>query len=352
MPIELSTDQSPEPVASSDTVIACLTQLNSQAGAEPVAADQACGDLDGQPMPLSRVAELAAAFGFSAQWNQLDWTWLKATGFTDPILVLRKDNDAVIVTAGGRAGAEEVSVWDPHHDGVVFFVPREDFERHWSGHALIMSPSRALDTGGAALPRAAGAMKEVQPETEATVSALPSSRDAASPGLSRGLSVLIGSVVLTAICGVGAYYVVVNREAPAATGAATIASTRSPPDVAAPPGALEPAASALPTQPENSVPSAAEIATLSARGDALFRSGDLAAARLFYQRAADAGDGQAAIRLGETFDPVFLEHAQLRGARGDLELALSWYRRARDLGVTEAGLLLRSLEDQKSSDRP
>jgi hypothetical protein len=350
MPIEHSTDQPSEPVASSDTVIACLTQLNSQNGAEPVAADQACGELDGQRMPLPRVAELAAAFGFSAHWNELDWAGLKGTGFTDPILVLRKDNDAVIVTGGGRAGAEEVSVWDPHHDGVVFFVPREDFERHWSGHALIMSPSQALDPGGAALPTTAGAMKEVRPEIEAT--GIPSNRDGASLGLSRGLAVLIGAVVLTAICGVGAYYVVVNREAPPATGAATITSTRSPPDVAAPPGALEPAASALPTQPENSVPSAAEIATLLARGDALFRSGDLAAARLFYQRAADAGDGQAAIRLGETFDPVFLEHAQLREARGDLELALSWYRRARDLGATEAGLLLRSLEDQKSSDRP
>ena len=27
------------------------------------------------------------------------------------------DTNAVVVTAGGRPGAEEVSVWDPHHDG-------------------------------------------------------------------------------------------------------------------------------------------------------------------------------------------------------------------------------------------
>jgi hypothetical protein len=224
MPIEHSTDQSPEPVASCDTVIACLTQLNSQNGAEPVAADQACGDLDGQPMPLSRVAELVTAFGFSAQWDELDWAGLKATGFTDPILVLRKDNDAVIVTAGGRAGAEEVSVWDPHHDGVVFFVPQEDFERHWSGHALIMSPSRGLGSGGVALPSAPGAINEVQPTVEAGGSALPPTRDAATPRRSRRLSILIAAVLLTAaLCGTGAYYVVVDREAPPATGAATIA---------------------------------------------------------------------------------------------------------------------------------
>jgi TPR repeat protein len=31
-------------------------------------------------------------------------------------------------------------------------------------------------------------------------------------------------------------------------------------------------------------------------------------------------------------------------ARGDLSTALSWYRRARDLGVAEAEILLKSLE--------
>jgi TPR repeat protein len=89
---------------------------------------------------------------------------------------------------------------------------------------------------------------------------------------------------------------------------------------------------------------ALEIAALLARGDALLHKGDLAAARLFYERAADAGDGQAAIRLGETFDPVFLDHAQLRGARGDMGKALAWYRRARDLGAAEAEVLLQGLE--------
>jgi TPR repeat protein len=76
----------------------------------------------------------------------------------------------------------------------------------------------------------------------------------------------------------------------------------------------------------------------------LFSKGDLAAARLFYERAADAGEGRAALRLGETFDPVFLDRARLPGARGDLSTALSWYRRARDLGVAEAEILLKSIE--------
>jgi hypothetical protein len=56
---------------------------------------------------------------------------------------VRNDADVVVVTGGGRSGAEEVSVWDPHHDGVVFFVSREDFERAWAGHALMITPVHA-----------------------------------------------------------------------------------------------------------------------------------------------------------------------------------------------------------------
>jgi TPR repeat protein len=79
---------------------------------------------------------------------------------------------------------------------------------------------------------------------------------------------------------------------------------------------------------------------LLTRGDALFASGDLSRSRLFYERAANAGNGQAAITLGETFDPGFLERARLSGASGDRNTALSWYRRARELGATEAKPLL------------
>jgi hypothetical protein len=83
----------------------------------------------------------------------------------------------------------------------------------------------------------------------------------------------------------------------------------------------------------------AEIAALLARGDASFALGDLSSARLFYERAADAGEGRAALRLGHTYDPVFLDFANLH-VRGDAAVAESWYRRARELGETEAELLL------------
>jgi TPR repeat protein len=87
-----------------------------------------------------------------------------------------------------------------------------------------------------------------------------------------------------------------------------------------------------------------EIAALLARGDAAFAAGDVASARLFYQRAADAGDGQAAVRLGRTFDPGILSHARHHAVNGDPDRALAWYRRAAELGVSDTGVPLKTLK--------
>jgi len=80
-----------------------------------------------------------------------------------------------------------------------------------------------------------------------------------------------------------------------------------------------------------------------AQGDKYLARGDVVPARLFYRQAADADRAAAALRLGETYDPLFLERARLRGVRPDLDQAIAWYRRARDLGSTEAASLLKSL---------
>jgi hypothetical protein len=98
--------------------------------------------------------------------------------------------------------------------------------------------------------------------------------------------------------------------------------------------------------------SSAAIKALMARGDALISTRDLVSARLFYERAADAGDGQAALRLGETYDPAFLMRAQLTGVRGDASLAARWYRRARELGADDAELLLKALTPERGSNLP
>jgi TPR repeat protein len=83
------------------------------------------------------------------------------------------------------------------------------------------------------------------------------------------------------------------------------------------------------------------------RGDAFLSAGDIVSARLFYERAADGGDGGAALRLGATFDPGFLSRTGIRGAPTDPAQASSWYRRALDLGNSAAQEALRDLEQPR-----
>jgi hypothetical protein len=75
-----------------------------------------------------------------------------------------------------------------------------------------------------------------------------------------------------------------------------------------------------------------EIAMMVERGRVLFEAGDLAAARLFFRRAASAGDAAAAIAMGATYDPEVLTQRFIRGIEADAEEAQRWYDKARDMG--------------------
>jgi TPR repeat protein len=86
-------------------------------------------------------------------------------------------------------------------------------------------------------------------------------------------------------------------------------------------------------------------AALLARGDQLLGASDIASARLFYERAAEAGDGQAALRMGMTFDMDFLARSGLRRVQGDPDQAISWYRRASALGNSKTEALEKQIQD-------
>jgi hypothetical protein len=92
--------------------------------------------------------------------------------------------------------------------------------------------------------------------------------------------------------------------------------------------------------------SATEITALLARGDAFFSSGDITSARLFYERAADAGSGLAAFQLWTTFDPSF----QGRAGTAKAIQVWSWYRRASELGVGEDAQRIKALETRPLGD--
>jgi hypothetical protein len=87
--------------------------------------------------------------------------------------------------------------------------------------------------------------------------------------------------------------------------------------------------------------------TLLDRGDTMLTLGDILAARLLYQRAAESGVAIAAFKLANTYDPAFLvEHQDLRSVRPDVQQATMWYRKAQELGEPHAEQRLNALSKQ------
>jgi TPR repeat protein len=82
------------------------------------------------------------------------------------------------------------------------------------------------------------------------------------------------------------------------------------------------------------------MAALMKRGNESLELGDIAAARLLFQRAADAGNAAAATALGKTYDPNFMKAASAR----DPGRAAEWYQKAVALGDSSAADLLKRLD--------
>jgi hypothetical protein len=82
---------------------------------------------------------------------------------------------------------------------------------------------------------------------------------------------------------------------------------------------------------------AAEIKLMVKSGLEFMANGNVGAARLMFQPAAEAGDAVAAFALAETYDPLVLKKLGTRGGiTADVMLANSWYERAGALGSTLA----------------
>jgi len=152
MSIDLPTQHLHEPVVSCDTALSCLVRLGVCNGDDPaIEALRRRAVLDGNALPASSLIELVGKFGAQAECTRLDWNGLTKSEFGCPILVFLKNTNAVVVTGTDSAAAEAVSVWDPlHTDGEILSVRREDFERAWSGDALVIA--RQPSAGAEASP--------------------------------------------------------------------------------------------------------------------------------------------------------------------------------------------------------
>lgn len=137
---------------------------------------------------------------------------------------------------------------------------------------------------------------------------------------------------------------------PSRTLAATVASVAPLPGLMQPPPS-SPAIMPPPSQASTAVSAAAtpaptaattphigdtELTAMIKRGKDLLMSGDIASARLLLRRAADAGNAEAALALGATFDPLVIQRLGAVGMRPDVVQAKQWYQRAADLGSASA----------------
>ena len=84
------------------------------------------------------------------------------------------------------------------------------------------------------------------------------------------------------------------------------------------------------------IPSAADTERTFERGQGLVASGDFAAARLLFTRAAEAGHAGAWFALASTYDPNVLSARGARGLVGEPDQARALYAKALEAGVPGA----------------
>ncbi|QIO30588.1 hypothetical protein [Bradyrhizobium sp. 1(2017)] len=139
-----------------------------------------------------------------------------------------------------------------------------------------------------------------------------------------------------------------SREA-IATAYQTALQIQTPVPVAAPPApvAAPPvpvAAPAAPPPPAKTL-DADTLSGLMTRAKSLLGVGDIAAARLLLERAANAQDATAAFMLAQSYDPAVLGTSDSRRISADATAARDWYQKAAALGSADARQRLGQLQN-------
>jgi hypothetical protein len=74
-----------------------------------------------------------------------------------------------------------------------------------------------------------------------------------------------------------------------------------------------------------------------------FKKGDVAGARAMFEVLAMKGDPDAAMAMGESYDPVVLAQLFVKGLQPDEGKAVAWYKKAEELGDERAKVRLNAL---------
>ncbi len=129
----------------------------------------------------------------------------------------------------------------------------------------------------------------------------------------------------------------------APTAAAPPAPAAAPAPKAPVPAITAPVSVSPPATPSVATRDRDEIAALLVRARTYLSAGDVAAARLVLRRAAERDDPQAALALGGTYDPAVLKRLGIINFHADPAQAREWYRRAAELGSSDAAVRLEQL---------
>jgi TPR repeat protein len=121
------------------------------------------------------------------------------------------------------------------------------------------------------------------------------------------------------------------------------------PGAAAPAAAVSAAAVSAAAAPVAASPArkldADELAALMKRARGLIAIGDIAPARLLLERAADAQEASAALLLAQTYDPAVLGAQDTRSITPDPAAARIWYQKAAQLGSLDAKQRLAQMQN-------
>jgi hypothetical protein len=186
----------------------------------------------------------------------------------------------------------------------------------------------------ASLPAPYAATKPDSAQLTASDTQLKNPRDAARVSAPASQTPAVRSVTTVAVAPTReeittAYQSALQGRAPAAAAPAAAVPVAAPPVAASPARRLD----------------ADELAALMKRAKGLIAIGDIAPARLLLERAADAQEASAALLLAQTYDPAVLGAQDTRSITADPAAARTWYQKAAQLGSLDARQRLAQMQN-------
>jgi TPR repeat protein len=198
--------------------------------------------------------------------------------------------------------------------GILFAMFSSDVTRD-----IIVNAKASI---AASLPAPYAATRPDPAQLTARDTQLKNPKDAARVSAPASQTPAVRSVTTVAVAPTreeitSAYQSALQSRAPAAAAAVPVAA---PPLAASPARRLD----------------ADELAALMKRAKGLIAIGDIASARLLLERAADAQEASAALLLAQTYDPAVLGAQDTRSITPDPAAARTWYQKAAQLGSSDA----------------